>query len=203
MICDGNDILAEYSYGLVQMTSIGENWGTEPEEQRLAFPCDEIIAKPDAMLYRGVTVNAAPKTIFRWLCQLRAAPYSYDWIDNGGRRSPTSLTAGLDELAVGQDVMRIFSLVAFAEDRHLTIRLKPKSGASRKFGDIVVSYTLVPLDRWPIACRLLVKLNVKYPRGIQGRMMRTLLPWGDLIMMRRQLLNLKRLAEETEHRTND
>ena len=186
------------------MSSISETWGTEPEERGLAFPCDDLIRQPDDALYRGVTVNAPQATVFRWLCQMRAAPYSYDWLDNGGRQSPRELTAGLENLAIGQDVMRIFKLTAFEKDRHLTLRLKAKSSASETFGDIAVSYFLVPIghDRSMPSCRLLVKLIVKHPPGLYGRIMRAVLPWGDLIMMRRQLLNLKRLAEETEKGRN-
>jgi hypothetical protein len=163
-----------------------------------------MIHEPDDALYRGVTVNASRATVFRWLCQMRAAPYSYDWLDNGGRRSPRALTAGLEDLVNGQDVMRIFKLTAFEKDRHLTLRLKAKSSASRTFGDLAVSYVLVSIgdDRSVPSCRLLVKLIVKHPPGLYGRLMRTVLPWGDLIMMRRQLLNLKRLAEQTEKRNN-
>ena len=178
------------------MPSISETWGTTPEERRLAFPCDNVIAEPDDALYRGVTVNASPSTVFRWLCQMRAAPYSYDWIDNGRRQSPPILTPGLEDLSIGQDVMRIFNLTTFEKDRHVTLRLKPKSAASKTFGDLAVSYLIVPGVKGD--CRLLVKLIVKHPGGLYGTLMRTVLPWGDLIMMRRQLLNLKRLAEETE-----
>jgi len=182
------------------MNSISETWGTRPEERALAFPCDGTIPQPDDALYRGVTVNASPATVFRWLCQMRAAPYSYDWIDNGGQQSPCELTAGLENLEVGQDVMRIFTLTSFKKNHHLTLRLKAKSSASQTFGDIAVSYVVVPIvnDRSSPGCRLLVKLIIKYPRGLYGTIMRTVLPWGDLIMMRRQLLNLKRLAEQTE-----
>jgi hypothetical protein len=42
---------------------------------------------------------------------------------------------------------------------------------------------------------LLAKLRVGYPRGLAGWLMRIVLPPGDLVMMRRQLLTLKRLAE--------
>src|SRR5882762_1083138 len=182
------------------MPSINETWGTEPQERQLPFPCDDIIAQADAELYRGVTIDARAETVFRWLCQMRVAPYSYDWIDNFGQQSPQQLTPGLDNLEVGREVMRIFSLIAFEQGRHLTIRVKPRSDAFKMFGDVAVSYLVVPLVALPQSgCRLLVKLVAKYPPGLKGRMMRALLPWGDLIMMRRQLLNIKRLAEGTEH----
>jgi hypothetical protein len=185
------------------MPSISKTWGTEPQERRLAFPCDGIIAPMDAAIYRGVTISASAKTVFRWLCQMRVAPYSYDWIDNFGHQSPPQLTPGLDNLEVGQDVMRIFSLVAFEQDRHVTIRVKPGSDAASMFGDLAVSYLIMPVAYRSSGCRLLVKLVAKYPGGPKGRLMRALLPWGDLIMMRRQLLNLRRLAEETEKATGN
>jgi hypothetical protein len=178
------------------MSSISETWGTTPDERRRPFPCDDIISQPETALNRGLTINASPASVFRWLCQLRVAPYSYDWIDNFGRRSPRELTPGLDILAVGQDVMRIFDLVAFEQDRQLTIRVKTHSNAFKTFGNVGVSYLVVPIvDRPADECRLLVKLLVKYPNGLKGRLMRALLPWGDLVMMRKQLLNLKLLAE--------
>lgn len=175
------------------MPSISHTWGTTEQERQQTFPCDQLISDPDDALFRGVTINASKETVFRWLCQLRAAPYSYDLIDNAGRRSPPHLIEGLDKLAVGQNVMTIFELASFDRNRHLTIRMKSGSSASQTFGDIACSYLIVPVS--PDSCRLLVKLIGKYPRGIKGKMMRTFLPWGDLFMMRRQLLNLKALAE--------
>ena len=178
------------------MPSISETWGTEPQERSLAFPCDDLIPQPEATLYRGVTIETSPEIVFRWLCQMRAAPYSYDWIDNFGKRSPRELSPGLDSLAIGQEVMRIFNLVGFEQGHHLTLRLKPGSNAAKTFGDIGVSYFIVPTIG--NSCRLLVKLVARYPPGIKGKIMRTLLPWGDLVMMRRQLLNFKHLAERTK-----
>jgi hypothetical protein len=179
------------------MPSVSHSWGTTAEERQLAFPCDSFIPHPDASLYRGVTINASAEVIFRWLCQMRVAPYSYDWIDNFGLQSPQTLIPELDQLAVGQEVMTIFNLVAFARDEHLTIRIKPNTRAHRIFGDIAGSYLIVP--KGPRSCRLLVKLVLQYTRSGRTLMIRSFLPWGDLIMMRKQLLNFKRLAEASSH----
>jgi len=45
------------------------------------------VESPEAVYFRGVTIRTGAPAIFRWLCQVRVAPYPYDWIDNGGRRS--------------------------------------------------------------------------------------------------------------------
>jgi len=172
---------------------IGDSWGVEPAERGLAFPCDRLPEKFDADYFRGVTVHASPATTYRWLCQLRAAPYSYDGLDNWGRRSPRQLIPGLENLKIGQTVMTIFNLIDFEPDRQITCRIKPRTSPSRLFGDVVVSYLIVP--RSDRECRLLAKLRVSYPQGPMGRLMRVVLPPGDLVMMRRQLLNLKGLAE--------
>lgn len=178
--------------------SIAGTWGTCPEERQLSYPCDRLIPYPSDSLYRGVTIEASPQTVFRWLCQMRVAPYSYDWIDNGGRKSPPALTHGLEHLEMGQDVMRIFQVADFIRDQHLTLRIKANSRAQRIFGDLAVSYSIVA--KGASSCRLLVKLVVQHPSGVGGKLMRSFLPWGDLIMMRRQLLNFKRLAEAANAR---
>ena len=66
-------------------------------------------------------MDAPVETLFRWLCQLRVAPYSYDWLDNRGRRSPRTLTPGLEELEVGQRFMTIFRLAEFEPGRSITV----------------------------------------------------------------------------------
>src|SRR5262245_59148462 len=84
-------------------------WGTTLEERTMPFPCDQSLQVYDDVLHRGIDVLASPGVLFRWLCQLRVAPYSYDWLDNWGRQSPRALTPGAEQLALGQRVMRIFS----------------------------------------------------------------------------------------------
>ena len=165
-------------------------WGSSAGERELEFACDRFVAEPEDALYRALTVNAPPALLFRWLCQLRAAPYSYDWIDNLGRRSPRSLTPGLDRLQVGQRIMTVFRLAAFEPDRHITAVLG-RPGAL--FGDLAVTYLIVPEAEE--RCRLVVKIAVAYPRTPIGAAMRALLPAGDLVMMRKQLLTIKKLAE--------
>lgn len=171
--------------------SIATTWGSTPDERALDLPCDRLLPGGE-QLYRGVTVHATPGLVYRWLCQLRVAPYSYDWLDNRGRRSPQELTPGLEDLRPGQRVMGSFVIACFEPDRHITLRLRPDAFEARFLSDVAVTYAVIPAAE---GCRLVVKILLQYPPAFLSRVLRPLIAWGDLIMMRRQLLNVKGLAE--------
>lgn len=164
------------------------SWGSTATERSERFPCDRLIETPDHAMFRAVDVAAPADVTFRWLCQLRAAPYSYDKLDNFGRRSPQDLTPGLERLERGQRFQTIFRLAEFEPGRSLTML-----SSGPVFGRVACTYRSDPCgDR---RSRILVKLLVVYPRWPHGPLLRLLGPPGDLVMMRRQLLNLKGLAE--------
>ncbi len=172
--------------------SIAFTWGSTIAERAMVFPCDRYLSHTDGIYFRAVDVQAPAHTIFQWLCQLRAAPYSYDWIDNRGRQSPRYLNPELEHLAVGQRVASIFQLVEFEPDRHLTI-VMASTQAITVLGEVAISYVILP--RTTQKCRLVAKLIVRYPTKHPWSLMRWCLPWGDLLMMRKQLLTFKHLAE--------
>ena len=170
---------------------IAHTWGSTAAERAAPFPCDARFPDTDEALFRALDVAAPAPLVFRWLCQLRAAPYSYDWLDNGGRRSPRRLTPGSDKLAPGQRFMFIFRLVAFARDEHLTLMLGGPGAVL--FGEAAITYRVIAVD--DARSRIVVKLLLRYPFWGRWRVLRTLFAWGDLIMMRKQLRTLGGLAE--------
>lgn len=161
---------------------IADRWGVTDEEIARHYPCDDIVPDPVLQVWRGITVNAAPEQVWPWIGQIRLAPYSYDCVDNLGRRSPQHLT-DLAEPVPGEHfttaaTRRVGRILAVQAGEHLTGRIM---GA-------VMSYVLVPADG---STRLLLKIVL--PRR---RWLAPFLSLGDLVMARRQLLNLKRLAEQ-------
>jgi hypothetical protein len=100
---------------------IGARWKATDAEVAAPRPCDALVRAGAHRADRAISVDAPVSVVYRWLCQLRAAPYSYDLLDNRGRSSPRVLTPGLEQLAPGQRVMTIFRLTSFTRDEHLTI----------------------------------------------------------------------------------
>jgi hypothetical protein len=161
-----------------------EGWGATREEVQRPLPCDRMV--PEGRVFvRAVDIEAPSEVVFRWLCQLRVAPYSYDWIDNFGRRSPQRLTPGVDRLERGQRMVAIFRLADFVQGHSLTLESR-----SRLLGHVALTYEVRP--RGENASRLVLRIAWGRPNM---PLVRSLLPAGDLIMARRQLLNFKRLAE--------
>jgi hypothetical protein len=167
------------------------SWNVRDEEWWASYPCDRYIGDPYREILRAVDVQAPVNVAYRWICQTRVAPYSYDWLDNLGRRSPRELTPGSERLEVGGR-FGIGPILEFEQDHHVTVGIYKRFG--RLYGPLAVTYLVVPTG--PASSRLVVKLNVGC-RGWWGRARAFLLAWGDLVMMRKQLLTLKELAETT------
>jgi hypothetical protein len=175
------------------MRRLGYSWGETEAERAARYPCDDLMPEPEQSAYRAIDVDAPAPLVFRWLGQLRVAPYSYDWIDNLGRRSPRELTPGLEDLALGQRAMVMFEVAGFEPDRSLTLYARKSV-----FGDVGITYRIVPGA--DAMSRIVAKVVVRYPRV--ARLMRHVPPLGDLIMMRKQLRTLKQLAERDHARSS-
>jgi hypothetical protein len=154
---------------------------TDSETSR-SYPCDDFVASPVLQAWRGVQVAAPPVAVWPWVAQVRAAPYSYDWIDNRGRRSPRELL-GLPEPRAGDRFT-----TAGGRELGRIVSVDPGRQLTATIMGAYMSYVLVPQDH--DGTRLLLKVVSRVSRWAAPA-----LSVGDLIMARRQLLNLKRLAE--------
>ncbi|MCX6465294.1 MAG: SRPBCC family protein [Pseudonocardiales bacterium] len=165
------------------------SWGATDAEIDAHYPCADLVPDPAARMIRAVDVAAPADVTFRWVCQLTRAPYSYDLVDNLGRRSPRTLTPGADTLAPGTPFVMIFEVAAVERGREITGVGRP--GPVRRFGPMACTYRVVPAG--PAACRLIGRLDLTASR------LGTLIAWGDLVMMRKQLRTLAACAERTAH----
>jgi hypothetical protein len=165
---------------------IGDRWGVNEHETLRRYPCDGFVASPTMRAWRGVRVAAPAEAVWPWVAQVRLAPYSYDWIDNLGRRSPREL-AGLPEPVVGD---KFTTVGGRALGRIVSV--DPGNQLTGTIMGAFMSYVLVPQGQ--DATRLLLKVVARTSRWAALG-----LCIGDLIMARRQLLNLKRLAERHQN----
>jgi hypothetical protein len=148
-----------------------------PSERTASLPCDALLPRAGVRADRAIGIAAPPPVVFSWLCQLRVASYSYDVLDNLGRRSPRERDPDLARLRVGQRFMTIFTLQSFVDGEQITLRSK----------GVAVTYAVRPEGA---GSRLHVRVLFGGPR-----LLARALALGDLVMMGKQLLTLKSLAE--------
>ncbi|SED30390.1 hypothetical protein SAMN04489844_4138 [Nocardioides exalbidus] len=162
---------------------IGDRWGVTDEEVRRRYGCDDLVAHPTLEAWRGVTVHATPAAVWARVRQVRLAPYSYDLVDNLGRRSPRELRE-VPEPEVGDPFTHAFGrpqgrVRAVVPGQELTATIV---GAHMSYAVLAGADT-----------RLVLKVVARTSRWLSPAV-----SVGDLVMARRQLLNLKRLAEADE-----
>jgi hypothetical protein len=77
------------------------------DEVRRTLPGDELIPHPIGSAMLAITIHVSPHYVWPWLVQMgcdRAGWYSYDFLDNAGRHSATTINPAWQHLAIG-DVM--------------------------------------------------------------------------------------------------
>jgi hypothetical protein len=82
-------------------------WGATDEELARALPGDELVSTPTFNATRAISIAAPPERVWPWLVQVgsrRAGWYSYDLLDNLGRRSARRIIPELQQLTPGDVV---------------------------------------------------------------------------------------------------
>ena len=164
-------------------------WGPGRALAGKRFDCDDDVPSGGVRLTRSVLVQADAGTTWLWLCQLRRAPYSYDVIDNLGRRSPRVADPRMTHLTIGDRFMTIFTVSRFEDGSSITIRRRQ----GQLFGDVRVTYQIEPIRA--DLCLLHGIMPLPPAETVVSRLANNALAWGDLVMMRKQLRTLACLAE--------
>src|SRR6185295_9733322 len=86
------------------LREIARDLGRLDVDEDRPLPGDDLLPADSAELTDAIDVAATPETIWPWLVQMgcrRAGWYSYDLLDNGGKRSAREIRPELQRLSVG------------------------------------------------------------------------------------------------------
>lgn len=176
-------------------------WGATCEEVRDAFPGEDIIPGAVRGATMAVTIDAPPSNVWPWLQQMgyrRAGWYSWDLLDNFGRRSAETIHPEWQHVLVGEFLAgpdaspleaKAWEVAAVEPERFLALRARPSTSS-----DSLWAFWLKELpDR---KTRLIVSgCWATKPPWLRPILNFTLLEWTHWIMQMKQFKNLKRLAE--------
>lgn len=181
-------------------------WGATQEEAASPFPGAELVPGGTRGGTMAVTIDAPPNKVWPWLVQMgygRAGWYSWDYLDNFGRRSSASLHPEWQNVKTGDylggpDVSELerkaWEVAALEPQRFLGLRSRiPYSESLWGFW----------LKEQPAGkTRLIVSgyWNMR-PRWLQPFMSFAVLEWTHWIMQTKQFAELKRRAESEAEAT--
>jgi len=167
-------------------------WGSTNEEVTRPMPGDEVLAQPTFNATRAVTIEATPEEIWPWIIQIgyrRAGFYSYDLLDNDGLPSAERILPEYQTLTIGDLIP-----LSKTADVRVTELDPPRSmvlvfEVEGTWSDATWVWGLYPEDA--SHTRLVTRLRAD-ARGVRARVF---LDLGEIIMMRKCMLGIKRRAE--------
>ena len=170
-------------------------WGSTDQEVARPMPGDEILSEPTFNATRAVTIEATPDEIWPWIVQIgyrRAGFYSYDSLDNDGIPSAERIMLEYQGLEVGDTI----PLSASAHVR--VAELVPPTSMVLVF-EVEGTWSNATWV-WGLytegssRTRLVTRLRAD-ARDIRSRLF---LDLGEIVMMRKCMLGIKRRAEKTQ-----
>ena len=169
-------------------------WGATSEEIDSAVVGDNLCLDATLTATRSITITAAPEHVFPWIRQMgfgRAGWYSYDWLDNLGRKSATTIHDEWQTVVAGDKVPSgpiSFTAAIVDAPRHFVLEIKSLGKKSPK-----LHFTLAyELRDDPQGTRLVTRMRSRIKLPFGSVIEKVILGPGDGIMLRRQLLTIKK-----------
>lgn len=143
------------------------------EEHDRRLPGDELVSDPDLVIMNGISIDAGPADIWPWLVQMgsgRAGWYAYDFVDNDGKPSATTVLPALQHIEVGA----VMPSLPGARDSFVVASYSPNTdlvlSVPRQDGKAGVSWEFFLQPQQSGGTRLLVRGRVSrsWPTGMQS-----------------------------------
>ena len=144
-----------------------------PEECERALPGDDLVSSPDLVINNGISIQAPPAAVWPWLAQMgsgRGGWYAYDFVDDDGRPSATTIVPGLQDIQVGD----VLPALPGADDAFVVAGLEVGRDlvltVPRPDGTAGVSWEFHLDEQPPDRTRLVVRGRVAkdWPGGLQS-----------------------------------
>ena len=178
---------------------IFQYWGATPEEIQSPVVGDDLCSAATLIATRSITISAPPQEVFPWIRQMgfgRAGWYSYDWLDNLGRKSATSIHDEWQTVEAGDKVPSgpiSFTAAIVEAPRHFVLEIKSLGKKSPK-----LHFTLAyELRDDPHGTRLVTRMRSHISVPLGSLFEKLILGPGDGLMLRRQLLTIRQNASKT------
>jgi hypothetical protein len=187
-------------------------WGATDAELEASYPGKDLIPDGARSATMAVTINAPTERVWSWLVQMgteRGGWYSWDRLDNFGRRSADRIHPEWQQVRVGDrlaarpDGSQWWEVAALDPRRFLGLRMSldlrgrpfdPAGQRPRHFTDSIWGFLLeeLPDDRTRLVVSGYWTLR---PRWLQPVLSFALLEPSHWVMQTRQFTNLKRRTE--------
>ncbi len=195
-------------------------WGATEDELRHPYPGAGLIPGATRSATMSVTIEAPPSHVWPWLVQMgadRAGWYSWDRLDNFGRRSAERIHPDWQKISIGDHLAAMpdgsewWEVAALEPERFLCLRMSvdlrgrpfdPQGARPRFYTDSTWGFLLEELAGR--RTRLVVSGYWSLrPQWLQPIMSFVFLELAHWIMQTRQFANLERLAERDAARSGE